>query len=424
MKTIPEVTRLPGGEVCWQHTFDRFRVKVFVPKGHELSDLINFGFLAPYLLVFEEAEMTLAEAAVFALEKGFAEAAARYSGSVVFVYPTAEGGWAEADENLFIDLIAESRIQQYYQDGMILSRDRFTKEWGDLFIRGAIFRTFLYGYGASADYIANHLLKTINGLYLWGPGEITPTAANVVQYANIVRDQAQLRSLAVAAGEIRETVFEGVGTAAEIMESAEKKIFAIRQGNTGDSLQHIGTVLVNVFDRLDELSRSDNAFPGLSTGLLDLDKKINGLNKSDLILIAARPGMGKTSIALNIALAAAKKYDKTVAFFSLEMSREQLAMRLVSNESFVDNQKLVTGKLTQQRRILHRSTMFITAQNRSQIKTEPVHTVFCHPITKAFHDKLRHYRMITVHNVTTTTKVVIKTFRCQHIVNIIIDSLE
>ncbi len=177
MNPVPQMTALPGGEVCWSHSFDRFRVKVFVPKGHELSDLINFGFLAPYLLVLEEREMTMEEAVSFAREKGFAEIAARYSTSVVFVYPTAPGGWAEADENLFIDLIAESRIQQYYKDGMILSRDRFTKVWGDRFIRGAIFRTFLYGYGASADYVARNLLKTINGLYLWGPGEITPTVA-------------------------------------------------------------------------------------------------------------------------------------------------------------------------------------------------------------------------------------------------------
>ena len=184
--------------------------------------------------------------------------------------------------------------------------------------------------------------------YLMQLMEITPTAANVGQYAAIVKDKALMRNLAVVAGDIRETVFEGLGTASEIMENAEKKIYALRNGNSGDSLQHIGMVLVNVFDRLDELSQSDNAFPGLSTGLRDLDTKINGLNKSDLLLIAARPGMGKTSIALNIALAVAKKTDKTVAFFSLEMSREQLAMRLLSNESFVDNQKLVTGKLTEE----------------------------------------------------------------------------
>ena len=183
--------------------------------------------------------------------------------------------------------------------------------------------------------------------YLMQLMEITPTAANVGQYAAIVRDKALMRNLAVAAGDIRETVLEGVGTAGDMLEVAEKKIYALRNGNAGDSLQHIGTVLVNVFERLDELSRSENDFPGLSTGLVDLDKKINGLNKSDLLLIAARPGMGKTSIALNIALAVAKKTPKTVAFFSLEMSREQLAMRLLSNESFVDNQKLVTGKLTE-----------------------------------------------------------------------------
>ena len=184
--------------------------------------------------------------------------------------------------------------------------------------------------------------------YLMELMEVTPTAANVGQYAGIVRDRAMLRNLAVAAGDIRETVFAGVGTPAEILESAEKKIYALRNGNAGESLQHIGVVLVDVFDRLDELSRSDSAFPGLSTGLHDLDKKINGLNKSDLLLIAARPGMGKTSLALNIALDVAKKSAKTVAFFSLEMSREQLAMRLLSNESFVDNQKLLTGRLTEE----------------------------------------------------------------------------
>ena len=193
--------------------------------------------------------------------------------------------------------------------------------------------------GVADEKTADYLLQLM---------EVTPTAANVGQYAQIVRDRAMLRNLAVAAGDIRETVFAGVGTPAEILESVEKKIYALRNGNAGETLQHIGVVLVNVFDRLDELSRSDNEFPGLSTGLHDLDHKINGLNKSDLLLIAARPGMGKTSLALNIALDVAKKSAKTVAFFSLEMSREQLAMRLLSNESFVDNQKLLTGRLTEE----------------------------------------------------------------------------
>ena len=177
--------------------------------------------------------------------------------------------------------------------------------------------------------------------------EITPTAANVRSYAQIVRDKSLLRAISEAASDINETVYQNAGTAAEILENAEKRIFALRKDSAGDSLEHIGTVLLKVFDRLTELAESGSAFPGLSTGLMDLDRKINGLNKSDLILIAARPGMGKTSLALNVALNAAKKSGKTIAFFSLEMSREQLGMRLMSNESFVDNQKLTTGRLSE-----------------------------------------------------------------------------
>ena len=174
--------------------------------------------------------------------------------------------------------------------------------------------------------------------------EITPTSANAVRYASIVRDKALLRSLATAASEISETVYEGVGTPAEILESAEKKIYALRKGERGESLEPISLVLHKVFDRLTELAQSDSDIPGLSTGLIDLDRKINGLNRSDLLLIAARPAMGKTSFALNVA----KKYGQTVAFFSLEMSREQLAMRLLAGESFVDSQKMATGKLSEE----------------------------------------------------------------------------
>ena len=178
--------------------------------------------------------------------------------------------------------------------------------------------------------------------------EITPTAANVVRYANIVRDKSMLRSLGQAATDIGEMVNEGVGTPAEMLESAEKKIYALRKGERGDSLERIGTVLHKVFDRLLELSESDSAIPGLSTGMQDLDRKINGLNKSDLLLVAARPAIGKSAFALNIGVNVAKKYKKTVAIFNLEMSREQLAMRLLANESFVELQKLVTGKLDEE----------------------------------------------------------------------------
>ena len=178
--------------------------------------------------------------------------------------------------------------------------------------------------------------------------EITPTAANAVRYANIVREKAMLRNLSQAGVDITAMVQEQVGTPAEMLESAEKKIYALRKGDRRDSLEHIGTILHKVYDRLNELAQSDSAIPGLSTGLRDLDAKINGLNKGNLLLVAARPAMGKTSFALNMALNVAKKYKKTVAFFSLEMSREELAMRLLSSESFVDSQKMATGKLTEE----------------------------------------------------------------------------
>ena len=178
--------------------------------------------------------------------------------------------------------------------------------------------------------------------------EITPTAANAVRYANIVKDKAMLRALSDASTDIAKMVEEQVGTTSEILEASEKKIYAIRKGERGDSLEPIGVTLHKVFDRLTELSQSDSAIPGMSTGMRDLDKKINGLNNSDLLLVAARPAMGKSAFALNLALNVAKKYNKTVAIFNLDMSREQLAMRLLAIESFVDGQKMQTGKLTEE----------------------------------------------------------------------------
>lgn len=177
--------------------------------------------------------------------------------------------------------------------------------------------------------------------------EVTPTAANVKQYAQIVKDKALLRSLTEAASSIIETVYDGSGSAQDMLEAVEKQIYALRRGNTNDSLEHVGTIVLKVFDRLTELSEAGSDISGISTGLHDLDKALSGLNKTDLMLLAGRPGMGKTSLGLNIALNVAKKYPKrTVAFFSLEMSKQQLVTRLLANESFIDNKKLTTGKLS------------------------------------------------------------------------------
>ena len=175
--------------------------------------------------------------------------------------------------------------------------------------------------------------------------EITPTSANVMEYAAIVRDKALMRGVAQAAAEITAMVQEGVGDAAEILEAAEQKVYAVRRGQSAQDMVPLRQVLPEVLDRLGEMSESDNHLPGLSTGLSAVDQKITGLNKSDLILLAARPGMGKTSFALNVALNVAKAVHKTVAVFSLEMSREQLATRLLASEALVENNRLKTGAL-------------------------------------------------------------------------------
>lgn len=176
--------------------------------------------------------------------------------------------------------------------------------------------------------------------------EITPTAANAERYAAIVAEKATQRRLLSASGDITEMVYEGVGTTDEMLEAAERKIYAVRRDKNTSELEPVAGVLNSVFERLRELSKNTSGIPGIETGFKDLDRKMGGLNKTDLIILAARPGMGKTSIALNIALGAAKKSKKCVAIFSLEMSKLQLAMRLLSTESFVDSNKLSTGRLS------------------------------------------------------------------------------
>ena len=176
--------------------------------------------------------------------------------------------------------------------------------------------------------------------------DATPTAANVKEYVSILKDKTLLRRVAETAGELTAQIQQGTETGQDMLEMAEQRIYAIRQGRAARGLTPISQVMIETYERLNELAASDSAIPGLSTGLVDLDRAISGLNKSDLILLAARPGMGKTSMALNILLEAGKKSGKNVVFFSLEMSREQLAMRLIASECFVDNKKLVTGKLT------------------------------------------------------------------------------
>jgi len=184
-------------------------------------------------------------------------------------------------------------------------------------------------------------------LYLFSLMELVPTTANITQYCKIVQEKYYIRTLMIACNDITEHCTDGDIEAKQLLDLAEQKIYDIRQGKDATALTKIDTVIIEAYDRLVKLTGEDkDLYLGLPTGFGALDNLISGLNKSDLILVAARPGMGKTSFALNIATNVALKSKKDVAIFSLEMSNEQLVTRILSSESRVKSEKLKNGNLS------------------------------------------------------------------------------
>ena len=182
--------------------------------------------------------------------------------------------------------------------------------------------------------------------YLLQLAQLVPSIANVETYAKIVRDKYDVRTLILTAREIVEEASAGGAEASTLLDAAEQRIFDIRRGKNMQGLQRLNEVIIQTFDRLDLLNSEDSDnYRGIPTGISELDETITGLNRTDFILLGARPGMGKTSFALNIARNAAVKAGKTVAFFSLEMGKEQLCSRLLSTEALVGGTKMRTGRL-------------------------------------------------------------------------------
>ncbi len=175
--------------------------------------------------------------------------------------------------------------------------------------------------------------------------EITPTAVNVAQYIKIVRDKATLRNVDEITAEIHNVIASGEGEADEVVEFAEQKIYEIRNEKKSKGIASIRDVLENTYAHLGNLAKNAGKLPGTPTGFSTVDAFLTGLNNSDLVILAANTGVGKTSFALNICANAAKQSDKAVVVFSLEMSNEQLALRLISGEALVDSKKLRTGLL-------------------------------------------------------------------------------
>ncbi len=187
--------------------------------------------------------------------------------------------------------------------------------------------------------------ETNDKTYLLQLANLVPSVANVEVYADIVREKYDVRSLITTARDIVESAADGGANPADLLDAAEEKIMSIRRGKTVTGLEHIKEILIKAYDTIEQLSQPEADSLRVPTGIADLDEVTSGLNKSDLIILAARPGMGKTTFALNIARHAALYAKKRVAFFSLEMSKEQLVTRMISAEALVESEKLRSGKL-------------------------------------------------------------------------------
>ena len=184
--------------------------------------------------------------------------------------------------------------------------------------------------------------------YLTQLVQTVPSAANVLTYVAIIRERYYARALMTAAQDIIKDVNENEMDSGRLLDNAEQRIFEIRQGREISGLTHIKSVIENeTYDRLSKMADPETRadYIGIPCGISDLDRMITGLNKSDLIILGARPGMGKTSFALNIVRNVAMNTGRTVCFFSLEMTRDQLAQRMLSSEAGIKSEKLRTGEL-------------------------------------------------------------------------------
>lgn len=176
--------------------------------------------------------------------------------------------------------------------------------------------------------------------------DIVPSASNVKDYSNIVKDKSTLRKLISACEDISDDAYGEQGDVKHIIDGAEQRIFSIAEGNEKKEFTHIRDVLVSTYEHLKIMSEDKEHASGLKTGFSDVDRVLVGMGKGDLILVGARPGMGKTSFAMNIAANVAQKSKRAVCVFSLEMSSEQLVSRMLSSEALIDSYNIRSGMLS------------------------------------------------------------------------------
>lgn len=234
--------------------------------------------------------------------------------------------------------------------GEILSGDEFYKESHKI-----LFETIIeiFNRDEPVDIVTlvdvlksrNHL-EVVGGVsYISSLAASVPTTTNVKYYAKIVEEKSILRRLIFASNGIIEKCYTDQENVEDVLGAAEKSIFDISQKKGHQDFEHLSSIITRSFDEFERLYKNKGQITGIPTGFTELDRKTSGLQKSDFILVAARPSMGKTAFALNIALNAALRAGKSVAIFSLEMSKEQLAYRMLCSEANVDMLKLRTGDL-------------------------------------------------------------------------------
>ena len=199
MKERPQVREITGGK-CWEHEFEKFFLKVYVPDNDIDGQTNNYGFRAPLLLVFEEEKQDMDSAAAFARETGLAGIAARFDSSVLFVYPKAEGSWAAEDESLYAAVIAEIKMIQVYQDGIVENYDFFAKEFRGYFVRGAIFRADILPAGLPVPGARLAGALFVSGVRRVGAGGAAQRGAGAVGVGLGVQPLPRLRGLHRASG--------------------------------------------------------------------------------------------------------------------------------------------------------------------------------------------------------------------------------
>ena len=254
----------------------------------------------------------------------------------------------EAEEALLGSLLIDPDVMSHVAN-LVEPDDFYLARHGEIY---DVIRT-LYDQGDPVDFVTvtenlerRGKLEEVGGhSYISSLVNTVPTAINAYQYAQIVQEKSTLRHLISAAGDIARKAYDEEQDVGDVVNEAEKLIFAIAERRLEQDLVAITDVVPHVMDDIRVLMERRGEVLGVPSGYKMLDKLLGGFQKSDLVILAARPGMGKTSLALNIALHAAKKHAARVAVFSLEMSREQLVQRLLSQEAHIDSQKLRLGRL-------------------------------------------------------------------------------